>query len=120
MKKKMFLYAIAGVMVMCIYLKISTSSTSSLLLVNIEALAHAEASICPDYNYVPNVCIHAEEIRSNVVCNTNGEISVGGEKVTGSYKRGKSYEVLYEKKNCDQPAPGACCDQREVGIKIVR
>lgn len=29
------------------------------------------------------ICIHAEEIRSNVVCNTNGEISVGGEKVTG-------------------------------------
>lgn len=119
MKKKIFLSAVIGVFIVCVYIKASYIPTSSLCLINIEALAQEEVTICPDHNYVPDFCINAKEIRANVECSINGEISVGGEKIKGSYKKEKSYEILYEKKNCDQPAPRACCDQREVGIKIV-
>lgn len=120
MGKKLFLSVAIAVSVVCIYINTSYIPVSSLGLRNIEALARVESTVCPDHNYVPDVCIHAKEIRTNVECSTNGEISIGGEKFKGSYKRGKTYEVLYEKKNCDQPAPGACCDQREVGIKLVK
>ena len=119
MKNRIFLSVAIGVLVVCIYINTSYIPISSLRLRNIEALAQVESTVCPDYNYVPDVSIHAEEIRTNVECSTNGEISVGGEKIKGSYKRGKSYEILYEKKNCDQPAKGACCDQRQVGIRLV-
>lgn len=120
MKKRIFLSVAIGVLVVRIYINTSYTPISSLRLRNIEALAQVESTVCPDHNYVPDVCIHAEEIRTSVEYSTNGEISVGGEKFKGSYKRGKTYEVLYEKKNCDQPAQGACCDQRQVGIKLVK
>lgn len=73
---------------------------------------------CPDHNYVPNRAIAAVESTSTVTSNANGEITINGVLKIG-YGKNKSYPIVVETKNCSDPADGSCCDQREVGVKVI-
>lgn len=48
-------------------------------------------------------------------------VAVGGGKfeTQGGLKKNTSYLVVVELKNCNDNAPGACCDQRQVGSNVI-
>lgn len=77
-----------------------------------------EDAKCPDFNYVPNRTIHAEKSDSKIHSNANGELVINGVLKVG-FRKNTDYPVIIETKNCSKPASGACCDQRQVGVKIV-
>lgn len=93
---------------------------NTLALVNLEALTNDdEVTKCPDYNYVPDHFIIAETITDNATCTKKGSIQVGTHIFHGDYEKGQEYTVVIEEKNCFGEQKGACCDQREVGVRIV-
>lgn len=98
MGKKLFLSVAITASVVCIYINTSYIPVSSLGLRNIEALARVESTVCPDHNYVPDVCIHAKEIRTNVECSTNGEISTVGKNLKVLIRGGRLMKFCMRKK----------------------
>lgn len=126
MKKKITLAAILAIAVICGVIGYCNQPVkmqlNALALANVEALSHDEdngQTKCPDYNYVPDHYIVATERVENVVCDKNGELQVGSNILRGSFEKGQIYIVVIEIKNCSGQAKGACCNQGDVGVKIV-
>jgi len=64
-----------------------------------------------------------EEVITTVKCAKAGELNVDAKNITtitGSFKNGKEYSVVYSKKNCSGYQLGACCKQSEVGLYFVK
>lgn len=71
------------------------------------------------FNYVPGRFIEAEAISGTATCTINGKLTVNGVTVEGGYEKGRNYTVNLEVKNCSGKQKHACCDQRQVGVKVL-
>ena len=125
MKKTMFPIVAACVMGMVSFTakKIfcaQPACAESLLIENAEALSLMEESTtkCPSYKYVPDHFIVATSSTASGTCNVDGELTVGENTVSGSFKKGKTYVVVITTKNFDGLQKGACCNQKDVGVSI--
>lgn len=77
-----------------------------------------EDAKCPDHNFVPNRAIRAVKSESKIRSNSKGELTINGVVKVG-YRKDVEYPITIETKNCDDVVSGACCDQRQVGVKII-
>lgn len=73
---------------------------------------------CPDHNYVPNRTIVSVISYSKITSNAHGELTINGVLKAG-FRKNTEYPVVIDTKNCSDEAVGACCDQRQVGGKII-
>lgn len=73
---------------------------------------------CPDHNYVPDRAIAAVTSESKITSNAKGELTINGILKAG-FRKNTEYPVIIETKNCSEKAAGSCCDQRQVGAKIL-
>ena len=103
-------------------------SMPELMRANLEALTQNDVNTtqCPDFNYVPNRFLEVKIETYNVKCVKKGELNVnvnlteGGSGILkGNYDKGYIYPVIIEIKNCTGRENGSCCDQREVGAKLI-
>ena len=111
-------FAAAGVSSYAYYRSHQIVAKNSLAKANVEALTDNELTTCPDYNYAPDKMIHSDCLTVTVYCNVDGEVTVNGTTFHGGFKKGKSYPIVIDVKNCVD-ANRACCDQRNVGVTIV-
>ena len=132
MKIKRILYTLCSVAVVTIvafatYTEIQNHrQMSDLMRKNLRALTSGEGgssvNYCPDPYDVPNHFIVVEEVITTVKCTKAGELNIAAQNITtitGNFKRGKEYSVVYSKKNCSGEQTGACCKQSEVGLYFV-
>lgn len=123
---KFFIYsfmAIAGavIVIAASVVKKFDNSMSPLTKANLEALSILEGgNFCPSPYDVPNRYLEAKSETVSVKCTKSGHITVGGNSFSGDYKKGQTYSVVYEVKNCSGEQDGACCPQSEVGVTIVQ
>ena len=75
----------------------------------------APAPQCPDYNYVPDEKLYVEVVEKPMLANSKGCITVKNEERSG-YVKDTLNLVTLQSKDCVPPAPGACCDQRKIGL----
>lgn len=123
-----FAIAIAGMVTVSLWShrSVNTPYVDGFYLANIEALTASESTggttttTPPDpWNYVPDRYLISSVKTHKLVCATEGTISVNGVSFSGDYKKGVSYAVVVETKNCNGKQNGAWCDQRLVGSKIL-
>ena len=108
------------------YVAANMSESELLFTENVNALADGDAGTnCPGPDYVPDHYIEAACTSATGTCNVDGQLSVGTNSssgssatVSGNFKKGKTYTVAIEVKNCTGVQQGACCDQRKVGVSI--
>lgn len=96
---------------------------NTLLMANIEALTENDApttptTSCPP-NHTPDRYICASVHAFPTTCDRDGSISIGGDIIKGEYKKGQTYNVIVELKNCEGYQRGSCCDQSLVGARIL-
>ena len=133
MKTKQILFSLCSVAVVTIvafatYTEIHNHrQMSDLMRKNLRALTSGEGgnsvTHCPDPYDVPDHFMVVEEVITTVKCAKAGELNVDAKNITtitGSFKNGKEYSVLYSKKNCSGEQIGACCKQSEVGLYFVQ
>ena len=117
MKKKIFggiaVLAIAAMAAFNLNLSVGNNHSSSLSLMNIEALANGENKNC-----TPDRYIIAKKDEVSYTSNNKGEITVAG-KTIGGYKKDSTIKLPVEIKNCDGMQLNSCCDQNEVGVKLL-
>lgn len=72
---------------------------------------------CPDFNYVPNKSMSAVLSDAIIYSNSKGEIVINGMTKVG-FEKNKEYYVIYEKRSCNDPDGGNCCDLRKATTKV--
>ncbi len=98
---------------------------SVIMLANIEALAHDEDSEdkkrekeCHDQGGYWNMAlICADGGIEETECTVAGELSFAGVKISGSYKKGHTYTVSWERWECKDHQK-ECCQKDEQGVRV--
>jgi len=104
--------------------KPSESAPASLALKNIEALStmaeYPDCPDCPSLYDIPNAGLATEQAkRLTLKCSADGSISYEQHTLTGGFRAGVSYFVLYERFYCKDMEKCVCCDVNKIGTRIV-
>lgn len=121
MKKVIYFFSVGIIMMLVLFINSRLSQDgSAITLENIEALAeNDEITKCPDENYTPDRYIVSGGVKSAIYrSNERGEISVAGV-IKGGYEKNKDVTVSVETFNCSGTQKGSCCDQRQVGTRVI-
>lgn len=126
------LIAIIGLVIIGILLQnnVVEANTVGFTLADIEAFAAGESdsevsggstsTTPPDpWNYVPDRYLTCTTKTYKLVCTNEGTLTYDGKTISGNYKKGVTYSVVVEIKNCDGKKKGAWCDQRQVGARVI-